>query len=103
MKDLPDKQKLKGREDKFGVELTQLKQLSASGKKMSDLVKVKGISNYHCKLLSSLLTMFGMDKGDQAKPLKELGMGETLDCLKLANRAFAIEEGQLNAMGYVRD
>ena len=103
VKDLPDKQELKGNQDKFGVELAQLKQLSASGKKTSDLVKVKGISNYHCKLLSPLLTTFGMDKSDQAKPLKELGMGETFDCSKLANRAFAMEEGQLNTMGYGRD
>lgn len=103
VKDLPDKQDLKGREDKFGVELMQFKQLSTSGKKTPELVKVKGISNYQCKLLSPLLTMYGMDKSDQAKPLKELGMGDTFDCSKLASRAFAIEESQLGTVGYGRD
>jgi len=94
---------LKGREDKFGVELMQFIQLSTSGKKTPELVKVKGISNYQCKLLSPLLTMYGMDKSDQAKPLKELGMGDTFDCSKLASRAFAIEESQLGTVGYGRD
>lgn len=105
-KELPDKQEVseKDREGKFGVELAQLKQLYSSGKRTPELVKVKGISNYQCKLLSQLLTTHGMDsKTERAKPLRELGMGDTFDCSKLANRVFAIEENQLNTMGYGRD
>ena len=103
---LPDKQQLKDRdkEAQFGVELTQLRQMYSSGKKTSELVRVNGISNYQCKLLSPLLTTYGRDsKSDCAKPLKELGLGETFDCSKLASRAFAIEPSLLNTMGYGRD
>ena len=36
-------------------------------------VKVNGLSNYHSKLLSPLLTYHGMDRNTQkAKPLSEL-------------------------------
>ncbi len=102
--ELPDRQELKDSQEKFGVELAQLKQQYAAGKKTSELVKVKGISNYQCKLLSPLLTTHGMDsKSDVAKPLSDLGMGETFDCSKLSNRAFAIEECHLNTIGYGRD
>lgn len=31
-------------------------------KKGSDTVKVNGLSNYHCKILSPLFTSYGMDK-----------------------------------------
>ena len=97
---LPDKQELTDKEGRFGLELAQLR----TGKKTPELVKVKGISNYQCKLLSPLLTTYGMDsKSDRAKPLRELGMGETFDCSKLAGRSFAIEDSQLNTMGFGQD
>lgn len=103
--ELPDRQELKdSQEEKFGVEVAQLKQQHATGKKTPELVKVKGISNYQCKLLSPLLTSHGMDsKSDRAKPLRELGMGDTFDCSKLSSRAFLIEEFHLNTIGYGRD
>ena len=43
------------------------------------------------------------NKTESAKPLSKLGMGEYFDCSKLSNRAFAIEENQLNTIGYGRD
>ncbi|KAJ8017568.1 hypothetical protein HOLleu_44929 [Holothuria leucospilota] len=39
-------------------------------KKTADSVKVLGLSNYHCKLLSPLLTRYGMDKQGKAVPLR---------------------------------
>ncbi len=102
--ELPDRQELKESEDKFGVEVAQLKQQYATGRKTPELVMVKGISNYQCKLLSPLLTTHGMDsKSDCAKPLKDLGMAATFDCSKLSTRAFAIEESHLDTIGYGRD
>ncbi len=101
--DLPDRKEVEGKESGFRVELAQLRQSYKTGKKTPELVKVKGISNYQCKLLSPLLTMYGMDKTDNAKTLEELGMGKTFDCGKLASRAFAIDEGHFKVVGYGRD
>ena len=101
--DLPDRQEVSRTESGFSVELAQLRQSYKTGKKTPELVKVKGISNYQCKLLSPLLSEYGMDKADNPKTLKELGMGEIFDCGKLASRAFAIDENHFNVIGYGRD
>ena len=103
---LPDKEELREQDKagKFGVELAQLRQVYSGSNKTPELVKVKGISNYQCKLLSPLLTTYGMDtKLDRARPLTELGMGDVFDCSKLASRAFQIEEAQLGTIAYGRD
>ena len=103
--DLPDKISLSDKDDSFGIELAQIRELYSTAKKPPELVKVKGISNYQCKLLSPLLTVYGMDKSDPPRPklLKELGLGEVFDCSKFANRVFSIDEGLLNATGYGLD
>ena len=105
VKDLPDKIPLSDQEDSFGIELAQIRELYSTAKKPPELVKVKGISNYQCKLLSPLLTFYGMDRSDPPKPktLKELGLGEVFDCSKFAHRVFAIDETQLNVTGYGLD
>ena len=105
VKDLPDKVLLSDKEDSFGIELAQMRELYSTAKKPPELVKVKGISNYQCKLLSPLLTEYGMDRSDPPKPktLKDLGLGEVFDCSKFANRAFAIDEAQINITGYGLD
>ena len=103
VQDLPDKQELTDKEQGVGLELAQVRQHYSTGKRTPELVKVKGISNYHCKLLSPLLTLYGMDKSEQPKLLKDLGLGEVFDCSKLGGRAFAIEEAQLSVAGYGRD
>ncbi len=101
--DLPDRKEISGKDNSFRVELAQLRQSYKTGKKTPELVKVKGISNYQCKLLSPSLTLYGMDKSDNAKTLEELGMGTTFDCGKLASRAFAIDESHFKVVGYGRD
>lgn len=69
-----------------------------------DLVKVKGYSNYHCKLLSPLLTHYGMDKRTgEGKLLSEMGQGEVFDCAVLGDRAFQIESEHMETAGYGRD
>ena len=73
------------------------------GKKTAELVKVKGISNYQCKLLSPLLTTHGRNKQGQPCTLQELDMGDVFDCSKLASRAFSIEECHLDVAGYGQD
>lgn len=100
VRDLPEKQEVHDREARVGMEMTRLRQ----NRRTPELVRVKGISNYQCKLLSPLLTTHGMDsRTEQAKPLSELKLGETFDCSKLGDRAFAIEEAYLETMGYGRD
>ncbi len=101
--DLPDRKEVKGKETGFRVELAQLRQSYKTGKKTPELVKVKGISNYQCKLLSPLLTLYGMDKTDKAKRLEDMGTGKTFDCGKLASRAFAIDKVHFKVVGYGRD
>ena len=73
-------------------------------KKTSDSIKVKGLSNYSCKLISPLLTRYGLHKGSQeVKLLQEMGQGVTFNCANLADRAFMIEEQNLLVTGYGRD
>lgn len=75
-----------------------------SSKTTPDLVKVKGYSNYHCKLLSPLLTHYGMDKRTgEGKLLSEMGQGEVFDCAVLGDRAFQIESEHTETAGYGRD
>lgn len=76
----------------------------SASKKGTELVKVKGLSNYHCKLVSPLLTSYGMDKGSgKAVLLSELGQRDVFDCSVLGNRAFLIEKEHLEIDGYGRD
>ena len=80
-----------------------LTQTQTTGKG-SELVKVKGYSNYHCKLLSPLFTAYGMDKHTgKAKLLKEMGQAETFDCSILGDRVFQLEQEYLETTGYGRD
>ena len=74
-------------------------------KKGSELVKVRGLSNYHCKLVSPFLTYYGMDKiTGKAKLLSEIvGQHDIFDCSVFGNRAFLIEEEHLDIDGYGRD
>ncbi|TRY66308.1 hypothetical protein DNTS_024307 [Danionella cerebrum] len=73
-------------------------------KKGSELVKVMGLSNYHCKLLSPILTRYGMDKTTgKAKLLKEMNQGDIFDCSLLGDRAFLIEQEHVSTVGYGRD
>lgn len=102
--DIRDRVLLKEKENKTELSIQQMRQAFTGKKKGPELVQVRGISNYQCKLLSPLLTTHGRDgKTDSAKPLTELGMGETFDCSKFATRAFSIEENQLDTVGYGRD
>lgn len=69
-----------------------------------DTIKVRGLSNYHCKLVSPLLTTYGMDKQTgKARPLSEMGAGAFFDCSLLAVRAFRIDPELLDVAGYGRD
>ena len=101
--DLKDRKELTDKEGGISIEIAQLRKMSGPERKTAELVKVKGISNYQCKLLSPLLTEYGMDKSDQPKTLKELGHGDIFDCSKLSKWVFAIEESFLDTVGYGRD
>ncbi len=73
-------------------------------KKGTDSVKVLGLSNYHCKLVSPLLTKYGMDKHTgKAVLLKDMGQGEYFDCGVLGHRAFLIESNHIGTVGYGKD
>ena len=73
-------------------------------KKTSDFIKVKGLSNYGCKLISPLLTKYGLKKNTlEVCLLKDMNQGETFDCSHLADRAFLIEEQNLLIPGYGKD
>ncbi|XP_006824972.1 deubiquitinating protein VCPIP1-like [Saccoglossus kowalevskii] len=72
-------------------------------KKGTDSTRVLGLSNYHCKLLSPLLTYYGMDKGGKAQKLQSLNRGETFDCAILGDRAFQISPEHIDISGYGRD
>ena len=77
---------------------------NTAAKKGSELVKVRGLSNFHCKLVSPLLTSYGMDKKTgKAKLLSELGQGEIFNCAVFGNRAFLIEKDYLDTPGYGKD
>ncbi|XP_046335736.1 deubiquitinating protein VCPIP1-like [Haliotis rufescens] len=59
-------------------------------------IKVLGLSNYVCKLLSPILTNYGMDKQTgKAKLLQN-----EFDCAVLGDRAFLIDPEHLSVMGY---
>ncbi|XP_068423851.1 deubiquitinating protein VCPIP1 [Clinocottus analis] len=78
--------------------------VTGAPKKGTELVKVMGLSNYHCKLLSPVLTRYGMDKQTgKAKLLREMNQGEMFDCSLLGDRAFTIEPDRVSAAGYGRD
>lgn len=78
--------------------------VTGAPKKGTELVKVMGLSNYHCKLLSPVLTRYGMDKQTgKAKLLSEMNQGEMFDCSLLGDRAFLIEPDHVSTMGYGKD
>lgn len=78
--------------------------VTGAPKKGTELVKVMGLSNYHCKLLSPLLTRYGMDRQTgKAKLLRDMNQGEVFDCSLLGDRAFLIEPEHVSTMGYGRD
>ena len=60
-------------------------------KKGPETVKVLGLSNYQCKLISPLLTRYGMDKQGTAKLLIEMNKGNMFDCSMLGDRTFLIQ------------
>lgn len=63
-----------------------------------------GLSNYHCKLLSPVLTRYGMDKqSGKAKLLRDMNQGEMFDCSLLGDRAFLIEPEHVSTVGYGKD
>ncbi|XP_071795965.1 deubiquitinating protein VCPIP1-like [Asterias amurensis] len=73
-------------------------------KQTADSVKVLGLSNYHCKLLSPLLTFYGMNKQGKAQPLTSLNQGSDMfDCSILGSRSFLIQPEHIGIMGYGRD
>lgn len=79
-------------------------QIPTHVKKTSDFIKVKGLSNYGCKLISPLLTKYGLEKNtQQVCLLKDMNLGETFDCSHLADRAFLIEEQNMFIPGYGKD
>ncbi|XP_077368137.1 deubiquitinating protein VCPIP1 [Festucalex cinctus] len=78
--------------------------VAGAPKKGTELVKVMGLSNYHCKLLSPVLTRYGMDKqSGKAKLLRDMNQGETFDCSLLGDRAFLIEAEHVSTVGYGKD
>ncbi|KAM6920254.1 deubiquitinating protein VCPIP1 [Lycodopsis pacificus] len=78
--------------------------VTGAPKKGTELVKVMGLSNYHCKLLSPVLTRYGMDKQTgKAKLLRDMNQGEMFDCSLLGDRAFLIEPEHVSTMGYGKD
>lgn len=101
--DLLDYKVLGSDDQRFAVEVTQLRKMYSGNKKTAEQVKVKGISNFQCKLLSPLLSTYGMGKNDQPCTLEELNVGKVFDCSKLCNRSFAIDETHLQVLGYGLD
>ncbi|GFO30372.1 deubiquitinating protein vcip135-like [Plakobranchus ocellatus] len=67
-------------------------------------LKVDGITNYLCTILSPLLTSYGMDKATgKAKLLTEMGKPPVFDCGQLCDRAFLIDPVHLDVPSYGRD
>ncbi|XP_043221105.1 deubiquitinating protein VCPIP1-like [Amphibalanus amphitrite] len=67
-------------------------------------VKVLGSSNYHCKLVSPLLSSHGLEKSSgRARPLRELTGQAEFQCSVLAPYAFRLSEEHLETPGYGRD
>nr|XP_033789255.1 deubiquitinating protein VCIP135 [Geotrypetes seraphini]XP_033789256.1 deubiquitinating protein VCIP135 [Geotrypetes seraphini] len=78
--------------------------MTGAPKRSGELVKVMGLSNYHCKLLAPILARYGMDKQTgKAKLLKEMNQGDLFDCALLGDRAFLIEPEHVNTVGYGKD
>ncbi len=101
--DLPDRKVLGEQDQSFALEVDHFRKMYSASRKTAEQVKVKGVSNLQCKLLSPLLTSHGMGKNDQPCTLEELGVGKVFDCSKLSNRSFAIEETHLGVLGYGLD
>ncbi|XP_078481111.1 deubiquitinating protein VCPIP1-like [Ciona intestinalis] len=73
-------------------------------KKGSDFVRVNGLSNFTCKLLSPFLTTYGMNKAGKATLLSELCNSEIIDCGKvLGSRSFHISPTHIDVEGYGKD
>ncbi|CAL1268805.1 unnamed protein product [Larinioides sclopetarius] len=73
-------------------------------KRGTEMVKVLGLSNYYCKLLSPFLTRYGMDKETgKAKLLKDMNRGDIFDFSSFGDRAFLIEPEHVNIPGFGRD
>ncbi|GFW12571.1 hypothetical protein TNCV_818231 [Trichonephila clavipes] len=73
-------------------------------KRGTEMVKVLGLSNYYCKLLSPFLTRYGMDKDTgQARLLKDMNRGDIFDCSSFGDRAFLIEPEHVQIPGFGRD
>jgi deubiquitinating protein VCIP135 len=101
---LTEKKPLENLEAKLQSLLTSLLVETQTPKRGPETVKVMGVSNYHHKLLSHLLTTYGMDKKTgKARPLKELIRRPTLDCSVFGDRCFSIECRHLHISGYGRD
>ena len=90
-----------------GVALTNiLKSLLSHTKprKGTDSVRVMGLCNYQCKLLSPLLSRYGMDRHTgRAKLLSDMGQGDSFDCSVLHDRAFLIDPEHIEVIGYGRE
>ncbi|KAJ9583240.1 hypothetical protein L9F63_022411, partial [Diploptera punctata] len=67
--------------------------------KRQNLIKVNGLSNFHSKMISHLLTFYGMDT-PEVKPLSEITEGSAFDCSTLAEKCFTIRREQLQISGY---
>eukprot|EP00794_Sanderia_malayensis_P016649 gene16649-18339_t len=82
--------------------------LSNSQRQWGDVeaVKVNDLSNYQCKLISSLMTTYGVDRETrQARLLSSMSAGccnskGTFDCSKLGGKAFVIDAKHLDIIGY---
>ncbi len=73
-------------------------------KKGTDSVKVLGVSNFQCKLLSPLLTRYGMDKQTgEARLLSDMGQNAVFDCGVLSDRTFVLNPEHIEVMGFGRD
>ncbi|XP_037091413.1 deubiquitinating protein VCIP135-like [Pollicipes pollicipes] len=84
-----------------------LRRLAASDGRASkgpENVKVLGSSNYHCKLLSPLLSTYGLEKSSgRARSLRELTGQPAFQCSVLAPYSFQLDSQLLETPGYGRD
>ena len=68
-----------------------------------ELIKVNGISNFQCVLVSPLLSHYGMNRGGQAEILgkdRVVDQSDILDCAKIfSTRAFLIEQDHIDISG----
>ncbi|KAG8570715.1 hypothetical protein GDO81_011384 [Engystomops pustulosus] len=78
--------------------------VAGTPRRNTDMVKVMGLSNYHCKLLSPILARYGMDKQTgKAKLLRDMNQGDVFDCSLLGDRAFLIEPEHVDTVSYGKD